>query len=196
MLADRTRQQLTNLLKKRLEKFNINQEINESFLKKYVQQFYIHSAHDLRAKSNFPIESFIQLGDDREDVNNTIVFYYILGFEFLRIIFQMSWLQHERLYGLQKNQEAFIQSYIKPIQNTHKLNGIIVPRNESIFFAKRSYFIKKPKIRDKKLTELVMATFTVDTVTNLGFLMIRHLNFIVFDYDYIFSSEPESFFLL
>lgn len=196
MIADRTRQQLTNLLKKRLEKFNISQEINGLFLKKYIQQFYIHSAYDLRANSNFPLESFIQLGDDREDVNNTIIFYYILGFEFLKLIFQMSWLQHERLYGLQKNQEAFIRTYIKPIQNTHKLNGIIVPRNESIFFAKRNYFIKKPRIRDKKVTELVMATFTVDTVANLGFLMIRHLNFIVFDYDYIFSSEPESFFLL
>jgi hypothetical protein len=110
-------------------------------------------------------------------------------------MFQMSWLQHERLYRLQKNQESFIKNYIKPIQYTHRINGIIIPKYEHIFFAKRNYYLTKPTIREKKLIELVMATFNTDTVTNLGFLIIRHLNFLVFDYEYIFNSEPEALFL-
>ncbi|HEY9670855.1 MAG TPA: hypothetical protein V6D11_05395 [Waterburya sp.] len=192
MLLDRF---FHNIVKKYLKKFYIEQELNDSVLKKYVQQFYIHSTQDLRAKRELSFESFVRLINNREEPDDYLIYYYILGFEILKMIFQMSWLQHERLYGLQKNQESFIKTYIKPIQHTHRINGIIVPKYERVFFAKRSYFVKKPQIKEKKLTELVMATFTADTVTNLGFLIIRHLNFLVFDYDYIFGEEPESLFL-
>ena len=193
MLLDRF---FHKIVKKYLKKFSIEQELNDSVLKKYVQQFYIHSTQDLRTKPELSLEPFVRLVNNREESDDYLIYYYILGFEILKMIFQMSWLQHERLYGLQKNQESFIKTYIKPIQHTHRINGIIVPKYEKIFFAKRSYFVKKPQIKEKKLIELVMATFTADTVTNLGFLIVRHLNFLVFDYDYIFGEEPESLFLV
>jgi hypothetical protein len=182
------------IIEKHFRKFHINTELNELVLSNYIQQFYIHLSQDLRTHSDSHFEVALQLISNKKDRNT--IFYYILGFEVLKMIFQMSWLQHERLYELQKNQESFIINYIKPIQNTHRINGIIVPRHENIFFAKRSYFVKQPKIRDKKLTELVMATFTTDTVKTLGFLIVRHLNFLVFDYQYIFGNEPESLFLV
>jgi hypothetical protein len=191
MLQEKVPQQI---VKNYLKKFHIDKELNELVLKTYIKQFYIHSAQDLRTKPDLYLESILQLTYDTEEQNN--LFNYILGFEILKMIFQMSWLQQERLYRLQKNQEYFIKNYIKPIQFTHKINGLVVPKHEKIFFAKRNYFIKEPKIKEKKLIELVMATFTTDTVTHLGFLTIRHLNFLVFDYDYIFDSEPECIFLL
>ncbi len=191
MLLDRF---LHSIVKRYLKKFSIEQELNDSILIKYVHQFYIHSNQDLRTKPDFYFESFVRFVNITESSDDYLIYYYILGFEILKMIFQMSWLQHERLYGLQKNQESFIKTYIKPIQHTHRINGIIVPKYEKIFFAKRSYFVKKPQIKEKRLTELVIATFTADTVTNLGFLIIRHLNFLVFDYEYIFNEEPESLF--
>jgi hypothetical protein len=182
------------IIEKYLKKFHINKEVNDFVLRGYVEQFYIHLAQDLRTHSDAHYELSLRLVSNQKESNN--IFYYILGFEILKMMFQMSWLQHERLYGLQKNQDSFINNYIKPIQNTHRINGIIVPKQENIFFAKRNYFIKRPCIKDKKLTELVMATFTTDTVKHLGFLMIRHLNFLVFDYAYIFNEEPETLFFL
>lgn len=181
-------------IEKYLRKFHIHKIIDDVVVKEYIEQFYIHLSQDLRTHMDSHIEVALQLVSNKKERNN--IFYYILGFEILKMIFQMSWLQHERLYELQKNQESFIKNYIKPIQETHRLNGIVVPRNQNIFFAKRSYFIKKPKIKDKKLNELVMATFTTDTVKHLGFLIVRHLNFLVFDYEYIFSNEPEKIFFI
>jgi hypothetical protein len=181
------------IIKKHLKKFHIEKELSDLELKKYIEQYYIHSAQDLRTQPIFYLESVLRLIYNIEERNN--LFNYILGFEIIKMIFKMSWLQHERLYKLQKNQEGFIKTYIKPIQHTHRVNGIIVPRHEKIFFAKRNYFVKKPKIREKKLIELVIATFTTDTVTDLGFLVIRNLNFLAFDYEYIFSSESDSIFL-
>lgn len=190
MLQDRVPQQI---IKKHLKQFHLDKELSDLVLKKCIQQFYVHSAQDLRTQPDLYLESVLRLFRNAEERNN--LFNYILGFEILKMIFQMSWLQHERLYRLQKNQESFTKTYIKPIQYTHRINGIIVPKYEHIFFAKRNYYLTKPMIREKKLIELIMATFTTDTVTNLGFLIIRHLNFLVFDYDYIFNSEPESLFL-
>ncbi len=190
MLQDRVPQQI---IRKYLKRFHLDIELNELVLRNYIQQFYIHSAQDLRTQPDLYLESVLRLFRNTEERNN--LFNYILGFEIIKMMFQMSWLQHERLYRLQKNQESFIKNYIKPIQYTHRINGIIIPKYEHIFFAKRNYYLTKPTIREKKLIELVMATFTTDTVTNLGFLIIRHLNFLVFDYEYIFNSEPEALFL-
>jgi hypothetical protein len=122
------------------------------------------------------------------------VFNYITGFELLKMMFRMSWLQHERLYRLQRNQEEFITTYIKPIQYAHRINSIIVPKDEGIFFAKRSYFVQEPDISERKLVELVMATFTTDVTSNFGFSIIRHPHSIVFDADYIFTPEQELIF--
>lgn len=181
------------LVKKYLRKFHLEKELSDLVLKNYIQQFYIHSAQDLRTHSDLSLDAVIRLVHSSEERNN--FFNYILGFEILKMIFQMSWLQHERLYQLQKNQESFIKTYIKPIQYAHRVNGIIVPKYEKIFFAKRNFFIQQPKIKDRKLVELVMATFTTDTVTNLGFLILHHFNFLVFDYEYIFNSESEGIFI-
>jgi hypothetical protein len=103
-------------------------------------------------------------------------------------------LQHERLYQLQINQEEFLNTYIKPIQHAHRINAIVVPSSNSRFFDKRNYFVQKPVISDKKLIQLVMATFSTDLVTHFGFTIIRHLNSLVFDYEYIFEDEQEGVF--
>jgi hypothetical protein len=138
------------------------------------------------------LKSIFKLVLSTEEQNN--IFNYILGFELLKLLFQMSWLQHERLYQLQKNQEDFIKKYIRPIQIAHKANKIVVPEGKEKFFAKRDFFIKKPNIRQKKLIELVMATFTTDVMIHLGFSIIRDQNFLVFDYEYIFQPEPQGMF--
>ncbi|HEY9821519.1 MAG TPA: cobyrinic acid a,c-diamide synthase [Candidatus Sericytochromatia bacterium] len=190
MVQDRVLQQL---VKKYLKNFHIEKELSDAVLKSYVKQFHVHTAQDLRTQPDLYLEFVLRLTDKTEERNN--LFNYILGFEILKMIFQMSWLQHERLYRLQKNQDSFLKTYIKPIQYTHRINGIIVPKHEHIFFAKKNYFVKEPNIKEKKLNELVMATFTKDTVTQLGFIIIHHLNYLVFDYDYIFNPEPEGIFI-
>lgn len=191
ILQDRIPQQL---VKRYLKKFNIKKELNEDALKNYIQQFYIHCAQDLRAQNDYHPGGSLRLFSNLQE--RTIFFNYVVGFEILKMLFNMSWLQHERLYQLQKNQESFLKTYIKPIQYAHKINGIVVPKHEHIFFAKRSYFIKKPNISEKKLIELVIATFSRETVTTLGFLIIHHFDFLIFDYDYIFNYEPEYIFIV
>ena len=180
------------LVSRYLTKFRIKNELDEHVLKSYVKQFYIHSSRDLNQQPYFYLDSVIRLVHDAEERNK--FFYYILGCEILKMMFQMSWLQHERLYQLQKHQESFLKTYIKPIQYAHKINNIILPKYENVFFARRDYFIKKPRIKTEKLNSLVIDTFTTYTVTNLGFLIIHHLDFLVFDYDYIYNSEPEVIF--
>ena len=173
-------------------KFRIETELSETTLRKYIRQFYIHSAQDTRRQPDLYLESALRLVFSTEERNN--VFNYTLGFELLKMMFQMSWLQHERFYRLQHNQEEFISLYIKPIQYAHRINHIIVPKDEGIFFARRSYFVKQPEVSEKKLVEIVMATFTTEVVTNFGFSIIRHPNSIVFDYDFIFQQEQEVIF--
>ncbi|MBP0012362.1 MAG: cobyrinic acid a,c-diamide synthase [Roseofilum sp. SBFL] len=172
-----------------LQIFQIPRVLNEKQLRIYIRQFYIHSAHDLRCEPQIFLESVLQLVVDPQEKKN--VFTYTLGFELLLMMFRMSWLQHERLYLMQINQEWFLQTYIKPIQYTHKINHIITPKDERLFFAKRNFFVQKPEVSDKKAWELVMATFKTETVTNLGFSVIRHHNAFIFDSDYIFSEEEE-----
>lgn len=181
------------LVKKYLKKFKIDKQLNDLLLRSYIKQFYIHSAQDLRTQPYLYLESVLRLFHSIEERNK--LFYYILGFEILKMIFQMSWLQHERLYQLQKNQEHFLKTYIKPIQHAHRINRIIVPKDENVFFAKRDFFIKNPKIKKHKLIELVRDTFPVNTVSDLGFLIIHHIDFLVFDYEYIFNSEQEGLFI-
>ncbi len=179
-------------VKNYLNEFQIHTELSELVLRNYIRQFYIHSAQDAHRQPDLYLESALKLVTNIEERNN--VFNYILGFELLKMMFRMSWWEHEKLYRLQRNQEAFIKTYIKPIQKAHQINGIIVPRDVDVFFAKRDHFIQKPKVSEKKLIELVMATFTTDVVTNFGFSIIRHLKSFCFDYEYVFELEPEVIF--
>lgn len=174
-----------------LKEFNIKTELNAVSLRSYIRQFYIHSAQDVRRQPELFLESALRLVMSTEERNN--VFNYILGFELIKMMFRMSWFQHEKLYRLQRNQDEFIQTYIKPIQYTHRINGIINPRDEHLFFARRDYYVQKPQISDKKLTALALATFTTEITTNFGFSIIRHPQSLVFDYDYIFEAEQEVF---
>ena len=169
--------------------FHLETNLSEAVLRGYIRQFYIHSAQDVRRQPDQYLESALKLVLSTEEKNN--VFNYILGFEFITLMFKMSWLQHERLARLQKNQEEFIQEYIKPIQYAHKLNGLVVPKDKNVFFAKRDYFVQVPNITPRRLIELVMATFTTEMVTNCGFAIIRHAQSFRFDYDYIFNNEQE-----
>lgn len=188
-LQDRDTQQR---VKEYLKDFYIKTELDEAILRGYIRQFYIHSSQQVNRKPELYFKSVFQLILSTEEQNN--LFSYILGFEILKLIFQMSWLQQERLYQLQKNQEDFIRLYIKPIQMAHKINGIVVPDYRKFFFDKRDFFVKKPKLKPKKMVELVMATFTTDVVSNLGFSIMRDQKFLAFDYEYIFQPEPEGMF--
>ncbi|MGP1385092.1 MAG: cobyrinic acid a,c-diamide synthase [Thainema sp.] len=172
-----------------LQEFHIDTQIDEKVLRQYIRQFYIHSAQDTRTQPNRYLESALRLVTDSTERNN--VFNYILGAELIKMMFRMSWLQHERLYRLQRNQEEFIQLFIRPIQHAHRINRIIVPRNEKQFFARREYFVQCPLIPERKLVELMMATFTAEIVTHLGFSLIRHHSSFQFDYDLIFADEPQ-----
>lgn len=189
MIEDHYTQQKVSLY---LLNFHIKTELTEAVLRGYIRQFYIHSAHDVRCQPAHYLESVLRLVINPEEKNN--VFNYILGFELFKMMFSMSWLQHERLYKSQINQEVFLNTYIKPIQHAHRLNGIIYPKDENIFFAKRDYFVQLPELSEKKLTELVISTFPTKIVSEFGFSIIRHSNSLNFDYDYIFSPEAEEIF--
>lgn len=175
-----------------LKEFHIATEVDEEVLRRYIRQFYIHSAQDARRQPDQYLESALRLVVSTEERNS--VFNYILGFELIKMMFRMSWLQHERLYRIQRNQEEFIHLYIKPIQYAHKVNGIVIPKDEGQFFAKRNYFVHEPEMSEKKLTELVMATFTTDITTSLGFSIIRNLRSLSFDYDHIYRPEQDLIF--
>lgn len=189
MLEDRYTK---NKVQRYLKNFLIPTNLSEDILRSYIKQFYIHSAHDMRIQPDQYLESVLRLVLSVEEKNN--VFNYILGFELMKIIFKMSWLQHERLYKTQINQEDFLKIYIKPIQHAHRINGIIMPKDEKLFFAKRNYFVQEPNLSEKKAIELVMATFTTDIVTDFGFSLMRNIKCFNFNYDYIYAPEAEEIF--
>lgn len=186
LLEDRdTRQKV----KRHLEMFGIDTNLTESLLRSYIRQFYIHCAQDMHRQPEQYLEVAVRLMGNSEESNNA--FNYTLGFELLKMMFRMSWIQQERLYRLQRNQDEFLNQYIKPIRFSHQINGIIVPKDKKKFFAKRDYYVQVPQISKKKLTELVMVTFRADTVTEFGFSVIRHPNYLQFNSDYIFTPEAE-----
>lgn len=176
-----------------LQKFRLQSELDQKLLRAYIRQFYIHSAQDTRRQPDLYLESALKLVGSTEERNS--VFNYILGFELIKMLFQMSWFEHEKLYRIQRNQEEFFQTYIKPVQHTHKLNQIVVPRDEKMFFARREYFVQKPDISDRKLIELAMATFTSEQTIEFGFSIIRHPDSLIFDYDFIFDPNQDAIFL-
>jgi hypothetical protein len=102
-----------------LSAFHLKTDLSEAVLRGYIRQFYIHSAQDLRCQPDLYLQSALKLAFNPEDRNS--IFSYILGFELLKMMFGMSWLQHEKLYRLQRNQEEFFNCYVKPIQAAHRL---------------------------------------------------------------------------
>lgn len=174
-------------VQRHLDEFHIDTQINPVTLRRYIRQFYIHSAQDVRLMPDKFLESALRLV--LNPAEKYYVLNYILGFEMLKMIFRMSWLQQERFYLLQYNQEEFFLTYIKPVQYAHQVNGIIRPRDRDSFFAQRSYFVQVPQIQPKKLLELVMATFTTETVSHLGFSVVRNIRPVPFDYDHIYQPE-------
>jgi hypothetical protein len=176
-------------VERHLQFFRIETTLTEKLLRKYIRQFYIHCAQDLHRQPEQYLQIAVKLMSSSEESNNA--FNYTLGFELLKMMFQMSWMQQERLYRLQKNQEEFMRIYIKPIQTAHRINGIIVPRDKNKFFARRDYYIQIPDIPTRKLVELVMATFPAKQVTDFGFSVIRHTNALQFNYSYIYASDGE-----
>lgn len=176
-----------------LQAFKVNTHLDTSSLRRYIRQFYVHSAQDMRTQPDLYLESALRLVMSTEERNH--VFCYILGFELIKMMFRMSWHQHEKLYRLQRSQEEFIQTYIKPIRHAHRINQIVVPKDENLFFARRDYYVKRPSISDRKLIELAMATFTTEVTTHFGFSVIRHPQALVFDYAYIFETDGDAIFL-
>lgn len=176
----------------RLTLLSADTVLSEDTVRDYIRQFYIHSSQDLRRQPDIFLESALKLVISSEDKDN--ILNYILGFEVIKMLFSMSWLQHEKLYRLQHNQEDFFNQYIKPIQYAHRLNQVIVPKDQNLFFARRDYFVQRPTISEKKLLELAMVTFTAEVTTQFGFAIVRHPNWLVFDYNYIFCDEVDPVF--
>ncbi|MGD1805604.1 cobyrinic acid a,c-diamide synthase [Dapis sp. BLCC M126] len=178
-----------NRVNKYLKRFRAKTKINEYVLRNYIRLYYIHAAQDISSQTKHYLESALNLVINTEERNQ--IFNYILGFELIKIIFTMSWLQHERLARLQTNQENFINTYIKPIQYAHQVNSIIVPKDKGVFFAKRDYYVQIPEISPQKLVELVRETFTAEKVNKCGFIITRHVKALRFDFDYIFQQQEQ-----
>ncbi len=178
-----------NRVNKYLRRFRAQTKINEYVLRNYIRLYYIHAAQDVSFQTKQYLESALKLVINTEERNQ--IFNYILGFELIKILFTMSWLQHERLARLQTNQENFINTYIKPIQYAHQVNGIIVPKDKGVFFAKRDYYVQIPEISPKKLVELVRETFPAKKVNKCGFIITRHIKALRFDFDYIFQQQEQ-----
>ncbi len=164
-----------------LVRFNLSTVITPEVMQRYMRQFYIHVVQHSPSKSTSLLKRL-----DRLDHRNQVLA-YILGFELIKMLFQMSWQQHERLYDLQRNQEDFLTRYIRPVQAAHQLNHLVVPRDQDLFFARRDYFVQRPRIPPHKLELLAIATFTAETVLNFGFEIIRHPASFRFDYTQVFE---------
>ncbi|MEM7065461.1 MAG: cobyrinic acid a,c-diamide synthase [Cyanobacteria bacterium P01_B01_bin.77] len=170
-----------------LRRFRIQTQLTEKVLRRYVQQFYIHSAQVRQHQENAYLEAAMRLMADGREHNRVLT--YILGFELLILLFGMSWEQHERLYRLQPNQEDFFNLYIRPVQRAHRLNGIIIPKDENRFFARRDYFVRIPQIKPRQTVTLIMASFLPKQVSQLGAGIMRHQNALQFDYAHIFQQN-------
>lgn len=175
-----------------LKRFHIDSTLTEKRLRIYIRQFYIHTSQDMHRQPEQYLQSALQLVIKKQEQSK--VLNYILGFEVLKMLFQMSWEQHEKLYQSQINQDDFFNRYIKPIQYTHRINGIIVPKDEKVFFAKRDYYVQIPQIPSRKLLALIMATFSCETVTEFGFDISRNEHYLIFDFDYIFAPAHDPIF--
>lgn len=173
-----------------LQRFHIKTQLTEKILRRYVRQFYIHSAQVRQHPDNAYLEAAIRLMADGQEHNRVLT--YVLGFELLILLFSMSWEQHERFYRLQPNQEDFFNLYIRPVQQAHRLNGIIIPKDENRFFARRDYFVRVPNLKSGQTIPLIMASFTPKRINHLGSVIMRHHNALQFDYVHIFQQDSDT----
>ncbi len=171
---------------KHLHRFRCSVQLNDETIRRYIRHVYLHFVQAKEQRPELYLETVLMsMGNARK---RSSLLCYILGFEILKLFSLMSWAQHERLCSLQVNQEDFARAYLQPIQRSHKRHGIVVPKDEKDFFARRDYYIKVPKISPHKLTNLVIETFSADSIIELGFSILRHQDAIHFDYDYVYSS--------
>ncbi|MGC1309828.1 MAG: cobyrinic acid a,c-diamide synthase [Phormidesmis sp.] len=173
-----------------LVRFRSEAAIDDVTVRKYIRQVYVHSVQDARQRPDLYLETALMLMGSAQE--HSSVLSYILGFEILKLLFGMSWEQHERLYHLQTDQDEFTREYIRPVQDAHKRHGIVVPKGEKSFFARRDYFIREPKIHPQRMVGLIIEAFTADKIIELGFSVLRHPNAIHYDYDYIYESPEGS----
>ncbi|MEL6814530.1 MAG: cobyrinic acid a,c-diamide synthase [Cyanobacteria bacterium J06598_3] len=170
-----------------LARFRSTAELDDDTVRRYIRQVYVHSVQDARSRPDLYLETALKLMGSAQE--HSSVLSYILGFEILKLMFSMSWEQHERLYHLQPNQDDFTRDYIRPVQDAHKRHGIVKPKGEKNFFARRDYFIRQPKINPQRMIELVIESFTADKIIELGFAVLRHPNAIHYDYTYIYGPK-------
>lgn len=174
-----------------LRRFRIDTQLTESTLRRYIRQFYIHSAQIKHHPTDAAyLEAAIRLMASGQEQDRVVT--YILGFELMVLLFSMSWEQHERFYALQPNQEDFFNLYIRPVQRAHRLNGVIVPKDENRFFARREYFIRIPRLKPGQTVALVMASFSPKQISHLGAIVMRHQNALQFDYEHIFQQNSDA----
>ena len=172
-----------------LKHFHCNTELNDDTFRHYIRHVYLHSMQDTDQRPELYLETVLMLiGSARK---RSSVLCYILGFEILKLLFAMSWSQHERLSSLQVNKDQFGRTFITPVQQVQKQNGLVVPRGEKEFFARRDYYIQIPDISSEQLGELVMKSFSADKIIEIGFTILRHPNAIHFDYDYVYKEFDE-----
>ncbi|MEL6937161.1 MAG: cobyrinic acid a,c-diamide synthase [Cyanobacteria bacterium J06636_28] len=172
-----------------LRRFRIDTQITEKVLRRYIRQFYVHSAQTRQQQAKAYLESAMLLRVNGQEYNRVLG--YILGFELLVLLFKMSWEQHERFYCLQPNQEDFFNLYIRPVQRAHRLNGVIVPKDEHRFFARRDYFVRIPNLKPGQTVALIMATFSPKQISQLGEMVMRNQNALQFDYAHIFQQDSD-----
>ncbi len=169
-----------------LAHFHSQADIDDLTVRRYIRQVYVHSVKDARSRPDLYLETALSLMGSAHE--HSSVLSYILGFEILKLLFAMSWEQHERLYHLQPNQEDFTREYIRPVQEAHKRHGIVIPKDEKTFFARRDYFIRRPNIHPHRMVSLIIEAFTADKIIELGFAVLRHPNAIHYDHTYIYSD--------
>ena len=175
--------ELKALVQQYLQRFCIATVITPEVMQQYMRQFYIHVVQHSPTEATSLFRRI-----DRLDHRNQVLA-YILGFELVKLFFGMSWQQHERLYMLQRNQEDFRNRYIRPVQSAHRLNQIVIPRDQDLFFARRDYFVQRPKLSPHKLEVLAIATFTAEAVLDFGFEVLRHPESFRFDYAQVFEAQ-------
>lgn len=181
---DDTRQRVNE----HLAHFRSEADLDDDTIRKYIRQVYMHSVQDARSYPDLYLETaLILMGSAQE---HSSVLSYILGFEILKLIFAMSWEQHERLYHLQPNQDDFTRDYIRPVQEAHKRHGLVTPKGEKNFFARRDYFIRQPKVSPQRMVDLIIEAFTAGKIIELGFSVLRHPNAVHYDYAYIYGPHP------
>jgi len=172
-----------------LQRFHCEIELNDDTFRRYIRHVYLHSMQAAEHRPELYLETvLILMGSARK---RSSVLCYILGFEILKLLFNMSWAQQERLCSLQVHEDDFTQRYIRPVQTAHTQHNIIIPKGEKNFFARRDHYIQQPNIEPQRLVDLIVEVFSADNIIEIGFSLLRHPNSINFDFDYVYKANDE-----